>query len=334
MRVYNFCLYRLRDRQEAEDAVQTTFLYAYGSLRRGVVPRAEVAWLLTIAKNVCVARWRSARRRSGHEVAGEPERLELVPDQAQPDPFERQELERALGRLPEQQRLAILLREWQGLSYAEIAERLEITVPAVESLLFRARHKLADELRRPTRRRRGLDLGSLLAGLKSLLGGAAIKVAVATVALTAGGVMVGHTVAAAHHVRRTAAAARVPLAHSRRPPAASPSSASVESRRRSVARTAQAPTHRPRPVERTPPPAPAGPTAPGTPDPTPGSSQTPQPPSGGTPSPQPATPPVTVPAVPAPPIPVPTPPVPAPPVSVPPLPGPPSVPGVPQLPLP
>ena len=118
-RVYNFCLYRLRDRQEAEDAVQTTFLYAYGSLRRGVVPRAEAAWLLTIAKNVCVARWRSARRRNGHEMTGDPERLELVADEAQPDPFEREELERALGRLPEQQRKAILLREWQGLSYAE-----------------------------------------------------------------------------------------------------------------------------------------------------------------------------------------------------------------------
>ena len=55
-RVFGYCLYQLGSREEAEDAVQTTFLWAFRALRRGVVPRAEDAWLFTIAKNACRAR--------------------------------------------------------------------------------------------------------------------------------------------------------------------------------------------------------------------------------------------------------------------------------------
>ena len=53
--VYSFCLYRLGDRQEAEDAVQSTFLNAFRGLERGVVPYAEAAWLFKIAQNVAAA---------------------------------------------------------------------------------------------------------------------------------------------------------------------------------------------------------------------------------------------------------------------------------------
>ena len=52
--IYSFCLHRLGSREEAEDAVQTRFLNAFRSLRRGVVPEAEVAWLFKIAENVCL----------------------------------------------------------------------------------------------------------------------------------------------------------------------------------------------------------------------------------------------------------------------------------------
>src|SRR5919204_3136858 len=64
-RLLSFCAGRLGSRDEAEDAVQTTFLYAVRGLQRGVVPEFELAWLLKIADNVCRARRRSAwwRRR-------------------------------------------------------------------------------------------------------------------------------------------------------------------------------------------------------------------------------------------------------------------------------
>src|SRR5438552_219681 len=77
-RVFVFARGRLPTREEAEDAVQTTFLYAFRSLQRGIVPRHELAWLLTIAANVCRARQRSARRRQGHEAPVDPVAFDAV----------------------------------------------------------------------------------------------------------------------------------------------------------------------------------------------------------------------------------------------------------------
>ena len=90
----------------------------------------------------------------------------------------------ALAQLTPNQRRAILLREWQGLSYREIAAELGTTEAAVETLLFRARRSLARKLDR-RRARAGFDLGSLLAWIQSLAGGAAVKVAAATVVTAA-----------------------------------------------------------------------------------------------------------------------------------------------------
>ncbi len=99
--------------------------------------------------------------------------------------------------MPEQQRRAILLREWQGLSYREIAEELEVTQSAVETLIFRARRSLAagleqpDVVKKPKRKsfRRALqafDIGTVAAAFKALLAGsAAVKATAAAVAVTA-----------------------------------------------------------------------------------------------------------------------------------------------------
>ena len=51
--IFSFCLHRLGNREEAEDAVQSTFLNAFRSLQRGVAPEIEAAWLFKIAENVC-----------------------------------------------------------------------------------------------------------------------------------------------------------------------------------------------------------------------------------------------------------------------------------------
>ena len=68
-RVLRFCRRRLASPEDAEDAAQTTFTYALRALRRGVVPEVEIAWLLTIARNVCRTRWEAARRLGRVEVA-------------------------------------------------------------------------------------------------------------------------------------------------------------------------------------------------------------------------------------------------------------------------
>jgi hypothetical protein len=113
----------------------------------------------------------------------------LVGDRAAPEQShdELAGMAAALAELTPNQRRAILLREWQGLSYREIAAELELTEAAVETLLFRARRSLARKLDRS----RGsawawLDLGSALAAVKSLLGGTAAQVAAATLVVAAG----------------------------------------------------------------------------------------------------------------------------------------------------
>ena len=188
-RVFSYCLWRLGKREDAEDAAQTTFLNAHNALSRGTTPSAEASWLLTIAHNVCLARWRSQKSRPPEQGA-EPETLAAV---AAPehDPDLAPRLHAALSKLPEVQRRAFVLREWQGCSYAEIAEALDTTETAVAALVFRARRTLMQALsdeRRPSRLVGGLNAGSLLGWLKSLLGGTAAKLAVAGAIVGAVGV--------------------------------------------------------------------------------------------------------------------------------------------------
>ncbi len=195
--IFSYCLHQLSSREEAEDAVQTTFMNAFRGLKRGIVPEAEQAWLFKIAENVCLSRRRSSWRRGRVESPNDFEVLqEIVPSRATSSNVDLIGLEDALAAMPENQRRAILLREWQGLSYREISDELELSQSAVETLIFRARRTLAQGLEQPLPRKRGLrrageglNLGSLLAGIKSLLtGGAVVKAAaiaaVATVAAT------------------------------------------------------------------------------------------------------------------------------------------------------
>ena len=182
----SFCRSRLSSREEAEDAVQHTFLNAYRSLRSGTRPRAEAAWMFAIAANVCRERRRSAWRRSRIEVVSDDG---LVGDRAAPERSheELSGVADALAELTPNQRRAILMREWQGLSYREIADELSLTESAVETLLFRARRSLARKLDRSRGRVWGLaNLGSLLASGKSLFGGTAAQVAAATLVIGAG----------------------------------------------------------------------------------------------------------------------------------------------------
>jgi RNA polymerase sigma-70 factor (ECF subfamily) len=184
-KILGYCRRRLSSREEAEDAVQHTFLNAYRSLRTGVVPRAEAAWLYKIAENVCHERRRSAWRRSRLEIVSDDGELREAVATPMEEHHELAGLADALAELTPNQRRAILLREWQGLTYREIAAELDTTESAVETLLFRARGALARKLDRG-RAWNGLNLGSLVGWGKSLLGGVAAKVTAATVVVAAG----------------------------------------------------------------------------------------------------------------------------------------------------
>lgn len=146
-RIFGFCLSQLGSREDAEDAVQTTFINAQRGLHRGVMPQFELAWLFTIARNVCHNTRDSASRRGRVETVRDLEGLQDVlatPDRGAGVSIG--ELTRALGEIPERQRRALLLREFQGLSYDEISKELGVSVAAVETLIFRARRSVAEQL--------------------------------------------------------------------------------------------------------------------------------------------------------------------------------------------
>jgi RNA polymerase sigma factor (sigma-70 family) len=194
-RIFRYCLQRLRSVEEAEDAAQTAFLYAFVGLRRGVEPEFEVAWLYKIAENVCRTRLRSHIRRGRFEATGDLFGLLDVAAASEPVRDEKIDaLPEILAGMPASQRRALLLREVQGLSYREIAEQLETSVSAVETLLFRARRSCTRELERLGRpAEKALSLGTLVTTLKSLAsrclaasGGAKAAAVVAAAAVTGG----------------------------------------------------------------------------------------------------------------------------------------------------
>jgi len=199
-RIFGFCLSRLGSHEEAEDALQTTFLNVQRGLGRGVVPEYELAWLFKIAQNVCHNRHQSARRRGRVEAAHDLDALQDVI--ASPDrgaAVSLGELTRALGAIPTRQRRALLLREFEGHSYEEIASELGVSVAAVETLLFRARRAVAEQLEQSgatsgTRRSAaatGVELFRwLFGGAAAPLKLAAVTAAVATTAALS--VVTGH----------------------------------------------------------------------------------------------------------------------------------------------
>lgn len=140
--VYGAVLRDVRDPDEAEDVTQIAFLNAYRAISRGEEPAKPRAWLVTIARNVVRRRYRALAHRP-QEVVLDPEIAAAVMDVDGPTA---REIAAAIRTLPHNQRAAILLREIQGRSYAEIATELGVSLAAVETLIFRARQSLSAEL--------------------------------------------------------------------------------------------------------------------------------------------------------------------------------------------
>jgi RNA polymerase sigma factor (sigma-70 family) len=130
-------------RQDAEDVMQDVFVRAYGALRADEREVNLRAWLYRVAHNRCI----------DHLRRPTPPAAEIFEMSRKPlhDPIEeaqrREDLKRLVedvGRLPDQQRSALLMREIDGMSYADLAAALDVTVPAVKSLLVRARVGLVE----------------------------------------------------------------------------------------------------------------------------------------------------------------------------------------------
>ena len=141
--VYRYALAVMRNPADAEDVTQTTFLNAYRAyVEKGSRPDKPQNWLIAIAHNVCRQRFRQTARRPS-EVSFEDDIADTVADD---EALSGEDIRRALGHLAFNQRAALVMRELEGRSYAEIAEILEVSTSAVETLIFRARRALREQL--------------------------------------------------------------------------------------------------------------------------------------------------------------------------------------------
>ncbi|OON67491.1 RNA polymerase subunit sigma-70 [Hymenobacter sp. CRA2] len=158
-RVYRTVLALLHSREEAEDVAQEVFVEVYQTVGRFRGDAALSTWLYRLATSRALKhrRWARAKKRfaSFTSLLGfDNHVLHDPPDHAHPQAqLEGQQQLRLLleqvARLPDQQQVAFTLRHEQELSYEEIAAVLNTTVPAVESLLFRARQTLRKHLQAP-----------------------------------------------------------------------------------------------------------------------------------------------------------------------------------------
>jgi RNA polymerase sigma factor (sigma-70 family) len=130
-------------RQDAEDVLQDVFVRAFGALRADRRDINVRAWLYRVAHNRCIDYLRRPVPAPAEvfETSRKPLHDPMVEAQRRED---LQRLVADIGRLPDQQRSALLMREIDGLSYSDLAEALDVTVPAIKSLLVRARVGLVE----------------------------------------------------------------------------------------------------------------------------------------------------------------------------------------------
>ncbi|SHK59263.1 RNA polymerase sigma-70 factor, ECF subfamily [Desulfatibacillum alkenivorans DSM 16219] len=138
--VYNFAMYMLKDPSEAEDIAQETFLRLYKTSAAYRQKASLKTFLLRIAKNLCIDHFRKKKPDLLNELPEIP--TEATPLSQLEAAVSADMLEKAIDDLPVNQRTAVLLRHMEQLSYNQIAEVMEVSLGAVESLLVRARRTL------------------------------------------------------------------------------------------------------------------------------------------------------------------------------------------------
>jgi RNA polymerase sigma-70 factor, ECF subfamily len=140
--VYRYVLAVLQNAPDAEDATQTAFLSAYRAYERGERPERPLNWLIAIAHNVCRQRFRESARRPRLVELQDNDAVGVFDDETP----NADDIKRALGFLAFNQRAALVMRELQGHSYEEIGRILGLSTSAVETLLFRARRAMREQL--------------------------------------------------------------------------------------------------------------------------------------------------------------------------------------------
>jgi RNA polymerase sigma-70 factor (ECF subfamily) len=144
----------LGSNSDVEDIAQQVFIRVWKSARR-YIPRAKfTTWLLKITRNLVFNELRRSKRHAhiplqselGAEEVPLKDEKNQAPDASLLETELQRAIEEAIIQLPESQRMAVVLRRYEQLSYEQIAEVLDLSVPAVKSVLFRARTELRTRL--------------------------------------------------------------------------------------------------------------------------------------------------------------------------------------------
>jgi len=143
--IVNFCYRLLGNAGEADDAAQETFVRCYQARHRLRSGAKLSTWLFTIARNLCLDRLRYRKRHPTEALENVPEPVTISNEVGNREIATA--IATAVAQLPEDQRTVVVLAEYHGLSYAEIAEVMNCSVKSVEALLYRAKHALRTELR-------------------------------------------------------------------------------------------------------------------------------------------------------------------------------------------
>jgi RNA polymerase sigma-70 factor (ECF subfamily) len=150
LKAFHYALQTVGNADDAMDVTQEAFLRIHRHWRRRDASRPFAPWLYSVVRNLAidVLRRRATRRESDiDDIAPEPSPLPTPEAETRRAELNRR-LWREIGRLPEPQREALLLRDYHGLSYAEIAEASGTTVTTINSRLHDARARLRERLRR------------------------------------------------------------------------------------------------------------------------------------------------------------------------------------------
>jgi RNA polymerase sigma-70 factor (ECF subfamily) len=137
---YRVALRMLGDESDAEDATQDAFVQAWRNLGGFRADAAFSTWMYRIVTNRCLNMLRARRRTE--PLPDDREAPASRPDRIAEARWQVEDLKLAILRLTPEQRAPLVLRELQGCTYEEIAEALEISIPAVKSRLHRARLEL------------------------------------------------------------------------------------------------------------------------------------------------------------------------------------------------
>lgn len=152
--VYNLAYRMLGSPEEAEDAAQEIFVRIYRQLARYDPGRKFSTWVLTIATNYCIDQLRRRRMQFVplENIIPWARARETGPEGAALDREARDEVQRLLRDLPEKYRAVLVLRYWQDLSCAEIADVLKLPEGTVKTQLHRARKALGQLLTKQEQR--------------------------------------------------------------------------------------------------------------------------------------------------------------------------------------